>query len=143
MQSFRRGEIINATYTAMLASSLSKPAGDAFYYDERIAWGEYTKMVIDSFNRLTSMPKVVEQVPSKPILIGMTTDLYNGEICPVIGYKTNINLSDTTSIEREASQLHQIIDKFLPGIKESVELIEYRAVGSSGSKQHRNLYRHF
>lgn len=143
MQSFRQGRIINAAYTAMLASSLSKPAGDAFYYDERIAWGEYTKMVIDSFNRLISMPKVVEQVPSKPILIAMATDLHNGEICPVIGYKTNISLSDTAASEREATQLHKIIDKLVPGIEETGEWIEYRVISSTGSKQYRNLYRRF
>jgi hypothetical protein len=135
------GNMIPAAFYALLSSKLAIPAGNNFHYTIEKEMLVYDKAILDSVNTLIKLPKTIDEIPTKPVMMGLAPELINGNLYKLITYNSRFQLSDTTSINAENEKVHKIISKIFPNINEIDCGIQYRVFSNFDTKVYYDITR--
>jgi hypothetical protein len=122
----KKGYLVNAVNTMMLANKCSIPS-TYIVYSDLDSIRPYLIKLINQANREYKFPFAIDGISTKPVIIRIATDELHNQTVPQIYYLTHINIADTIAVKKENQSIQQVIGKVIPGIDKDNKYILFSA----------------
>lgn len=132
-------ELFNAYFCAAISNALRKPFPLVIYTEDMQIQTSY-KTITDRISKEYELPFTVNSIKSKPQLFRVQVIIESFGAVPIIQYKSNIRLTDISSLKKEGDELAVYIKKVNPSIKKYFELIVFRAYSKIPESTDSNNY---
>lgn len=130
---YARRHLVPSALHAFLAMQLAYPMGNAFHYDYEPYITELYKNASENMTGLYHFPFMVNTVSTMPTILAMAVVYRYGHIYPLLHYKSAIDLSESTALEKENIALHSHIQDMFPYIEEAGDSIVYTVYNRYGA----------
>ncbi len=118
---------VQAAYSNMaLALSCMEPGAYWEYPDKKDAKRFYAQVGLE-VNKKLKFPIVLKQIKTGPMLLNIYTKSTNEGTFPLVYYMTHFDLKEKGEVEKENLEIRKVIEKLIPGLKESNNYIFYSA----------------
>lgn len=124
---YKKGHFVDAVNNMYLANQLMKPIKDYWTYNNHDEMESYFNNINKEIEDNFTFPIEVESIPSKPVILGVSPQLYEQGIIPIISYKSEINLNDSIRLRNEYLKLHDGIEDVFKGLKRENKHLIYKA----------------
>jgi hypothetical protein len=125
--SYDKSYLINALNYISLAKQCLKPANSAMQYSRENEVNQYYDKILKEVKGKYSFPIVLDNIDSKPKIIGIYPEKTDKAFCPMVYYQSSIKLSDTTNLRIENNKIKGEVSRIFFGIDKENEYIFYRA----------------
>lgn len=123
---YAKGYIINAVNNMSSAQQTFHPSGQWVYGNES-AMNKFYFKVVQEVNTKYTFPFTLKQVPTKPQIFRIFTQVMPEGTFPTIYYLSSVPLSNVAALKKENEHVKKIIGKALPGINEDKKYVLYAA----------------
>ncbi len=123
---FKENKVQAAYSNLALALTCLEPGAYWEYPDKKDAKRLYAQVGME-VNKKIKFPLVLKQLATGPMILNVYTKNTNEGTFPLIYYMTHFDLKEKGEIERENLQIRKVIEKLIPGLKESNKYIFYSA----------------
>lgn len=124
---YEQGHLVNAFGRMLLSQSVAHPAGDYFEFRLQSEMDAFNQSISAEAQEAFPMPIEVEHIPTKPTIFQIIPQRVDDQICTMIKYTSDINITDTTALAAENKALHEHCRSVFNGIDNDVPFIFYRA----------------
>ncbi|RFZ83471.1 hypothetical protein DYU05_15185 [Mucilaginibacter terrenus] len=129
-KSYQNHYTVDALHQATLAVTALSPS-EIWQYKNDAEIKEFYRQVADDANKLYKFPLIVEEVSTKPRIIGFYNKSTGEGSFPIISYLSHIPFKDTAGISYENMQVRKAINKLMPGLNKNNRYVYYLAYNKS------------
>lgn len=128
----KKGNKMGAMIRLMVALLRIRPEGKWFKYDREKEVGLFKEKLWKELEKSYSFPLAVTDLEFMPVLNGVEVRFLEDGIAPVITYSSSVH-GELEDFEKEARELHGIIDSVFEGLSEESTIV-YRVKDLSSMK---------
>jgi len=117
---------LDALNNLQLAQSCAQPC-DGWQYPDEAAIQNLHAKVIDAMNKKYVYPFTLTQVPTRPRIFSIATQITPGGVYPMVYYMSSIKLKNVEGLKKENDNIKKVIGNILPGIDKNKKYVYYNA----------------
>jgi len=126
-EEYESGLALKALSRMAVAQSISSPSNQLWDYYLAPEMQAFGQELIGLVSEQYELPMEVEQIPTTPLVFSVAPELFQGQICHMVKYRTTINMQDSIALDVENSALHDEVMNTFEGIDSDADYIFYRA----------------
>lgn len=126
-QQYEKGHFVDAVNHMFLADKLRQPLKEYWTYNNNGEMKSYFDKITQEIGENFEFPIEVESIESKPVILGVSPQIFEQGLASIVSYKSDIHLNDSIQLREEYLQLHQEIDDIFKGLKRENKYIIYKA----------------
>ena len=127
---YKKGYLADAANDISLASHLLKPAGPFLHYQKEKEIIQFEQKVMAEIDVKYTFPMSIDNIDTKPQIFRIYPFGMNEGYFPMIHYKTNVDIYDSTILSKECDEIHNQIGDIFYGLDKNKKMIFYRAFES-------------
>lgn len=126
-KNFSKGNVVDAALNFTLVSQCLKPANQLWQYGLESEINTFGQKVTQEVNKTYTFPITVESIKSRPQIFRVFPQGMSEGFHPSVYYVTTLNISDTTALSKECTEIHKNIGQVFKGLDQDKKYIFYRA----------------
>lgn len=126
-ESYGKSYLIDALNYISLAKNLLRPANDYFHYQKEKDILDFHDKVLKEANTKFALPLTLDNIDTKPKIFGISPEMIEDGLYPMVSYLTEINLKDVVNLKKENEKVKKEAGRIFSGIDKDKKYVLYRA----------------
>jgi len=136
----KKGYLMDAVNNMTLVSDCLHPGGKFFNYSIAKDIMRFSDSLTAETKARYPFPYAVNEVKTKPLIVNLHLEVYNGKFEPMINYQTQVNVYDSVALKKENDEMQEKIGQIFKGMDQEHQSIIYRAYNDLPNGQNSPRY---
>ena len=132
--------LTDAVATMGMAKNCMAPGGRTFQYKKQTEINTFVDTLIKQTDNKYTLPYTFNEMKTKPKILDIQYQIFNGDFAPLIVYQSSVNVADTVALKKENDDLQKNTGKLFYGIDKVNKTILYRVYNELPNGQNNPRY---